>query len=305
MMRAWSITVALASLAAAGLAQSLPPKAKRKVSMPTKQQIQKMEAAAPEKAPAKPARPRKLLVWGHVWTHEPNPFANEALKVLGRKTGAFEAVVSDDPNLLLPEQLKAFDAIVMNNIHEREPFLPAELNKLPQAEQAAAKKRDQAVKQSLLAFVAGGKGVAGIHAATAACQKWPEYGEMMGGYYAGHITQDVPIRNEAPAHPVNACFGGKGFRIRDEIYLFREPYSRKKLRVLLSLDLSRMDDPKKRPDGDYAVSWVRSYGKGRVFYCSLGHAAETYWNPLFLRHVLAGIQFAIGDLPADAAPGSK
>jgi type 1 glutamine amidotransferase len=63
-----------------------------------------------------------------------------------------------------------------------------------------------------------------------------------------------------------------------------------------------MDDPGKRPDKDYAISWVREYGKGRVFYCALGHAAPTYWNPAVLKHFLAGIQFAIGDLKAEAKP---
>jgi type 1 glutamine amidotransferase len=297
---------ALILAAIAALAAAAPPNAraakKRKERMPTKQEIGKIEAAAPDKAPAKPAAARKVLVWGHVWTHLPNPFANEAMRVLGEKTGAFEAVISDDPNLLMPESIKQFDAVVMNNIHEREPFLPAELNKLPKARQAAARKRDKAVKESLLAFVAGGKGVVGIHAATAACQKWPEYGEMIGGYYGGHIMQDVAIRNEEPEHPVNACFQGKGWKIHDEVYISRAPYSRKRLRVLLSLDLDRMADPGKRPDKDYAVSWVRRHGKGRVFYCTLGHCPETYWDPLFLRHVLAGIQFAIGDLPGGAAP---
>jgi len=138
----------------------------------------------------------------------------------------------------------------------------------------------------------------GIHAATAAFQNWPEYGEMMGGYYGGHIYQEVVIKLDDPQHPINACFGGKPWRINDEIYIFREPYSRKRLHVLLSLDLDRMADPGKRSDKDYAVSWISQYGQGRVFYTTLGHAAETYWNPLFLRHVLAGIQFAIGDLPA-------
>ncbi len=71
---------------------------------------------------------------------------------------------------------------------------------------------------------------------------------------------------------------------------------------MLSLDLGKTKDPEKRPDKDYAVSWVRPYGQGRVFYCSLGHAAAPYCNPVVLRHYLAGIQFAIGDLPAEAAP---
>lgn len=269
----------------------------RKVSWPTEQQIHNIEAAAPDRAPARPAKPRKVLVWGHTWTHQPNPYAEKALEILGRKTDAFQAVVSDDPRLLLGDRLPQFDALVMNNIHEPNPFLPEDFAQRTGEQKAAARKFDEAVKQSILDYVRSGKGIVGIHAATAAFQSWPEYGEMMGGYYGGHIYQEVAVKLDDPQHPVNACFGGKPWRINDEIYIFREPYSRERLHVLLSLDLDRMDDPGKRSDKDYAVSWVRGYGRGRVFYTTLGHAAETYWNPLFLRHMLAGIQLAIGDLP--------
>ncbi|MHC4405123.1 MAG: ThuA domain-containing protein, partial [Planctomycetota bacterium] len=277
----------------------------KQVRAPTAQELEAMRNAAPERAPAKPAKPRRVLVWGHSWTHTPNVFAEEALKILADKTGAFEVVVSDDPRLLLGDRLPQFDALVMNNIHEPEPFLPDDYAKRTKAGQQAAKKLDAAVKESILGFVADGRGVVGIHAATAALRGWPEYGEMIGGYYGGHILQDVPVKLDDPSHPVNACFDGTPWSIYDEIYLFGEPYSREKLRVLLSLDLSRMDDPGKRPDGDYAVSWVRQHGKGRVFYTTLGHCEPTYSNPLFLRHLLAGIQFALGDLPADAAPNAK
>ena len=273
----------------------------RKVSWPTEQQIHNIEAAAPDRAPARPAKPRKVLVWGHTWTHQPNPYAEKALEILGRKTDAFQAVVSDDPRLLLGDRLPQFDALVMNNIHEPNPFLPEDFAQRTGEQKAAARKFDEAVKQSILDYVRSGKGIVGIHAATAAFQSWPEYGEMMGGYYGGHIYQEVAVKLDDPQHPVNACFGGKPWRINDEIYIFREPYSRERLHVLLSLDLDRMDDPGKRSDKDYAVSWVRGYGRGRVFYTTLGHAAETYWNPLFLRHMLAGIQLAIGDLPATDA----
>jgi len=286
----------------------------RNVAEPTPEQIKKIEAAAPDTAPAKPARPRRVLVWGHSWTHTPNPFAEKAIEILGRKTGAFTAVVSDDPRLLLIDRIGRFDAVVMNNIHEPEPFLPPDFPKLDPERKAAAKACDAAVKKGILDYVAGkdangrevpGRGLVGIHAATAACQKWPEYGAMIGGYYGGHIFTEVAIKLDDPDHPVNACYGGKPYKIRDEVYIFREPYSRARLHVLQSLDLERMTDPGKRPDKDYAVAWVRRHGTGRVFYTTLGHAAETYWNPLFLRHLLAGIQFAIGDLPGDTAPSAK
>jgi type 1 glutamine amidotransferase len=274
----------------------------KNVFQPTDEQVLLMEAAAPDKAQAKALKQRNVLVWGHVWTHQPNPYAEKALEILAHKTGAFKAVISDDPRLLLANQLSQFDALVMNNIHEREPFLPDGFSQLSKEQQAAARSFDQSVKQSILDYVRSGKGLVGIHAATAAFQNWPEYGEMIGGYYGGHIHQEVVIRPEDPDHPVNACFGGKPFAITDEIYVSRAPYSRKAVRVIASLDLSRMEDPKKRPDKDYAVSWVRVCGKGRVFYTTLGHDAATYWNPVFLRHLLAGIQFAIGDLKGPTAP---
>jgi len=303
-MKALSVGIAMVSLLMV-LGSGARAAPRRKVKMPTEQEIAKMRKAAPDQAPAKPARPRRVLVWGHVWTHQPNPYAEKALAILGAKTGAFKAVISDDPAMLLPDKIAQFDAVVMNNIHERDPFLPAGIGKLPKDAQAVARKQDAAVKKSLLEFVAGGKGIVGIHAATAACQNWPEYGEMMGAYYGGHIAQKVPVKLDDPDHPANACFGGKAFEIHDEIYIFRPPYSRRKLRVLLSLDVAKMKDPGKRPDKDYAVSWVRRYGKGRVFYCSLGHASATYWNPLILKHFLAGIQFAIGDLAGETAPSAK
>ena len=276
----------------------------RNVSAPTDQQIMLITAAAPDKAQAKPSQPRKILVWGHTWTHQPNPYAEKALEILGRKTGAFEAVISDDLQLLLGDSLRQFDGVVMNNIHEPEPFLPEGFAQLTGEQKAAAQKLDEAVKRSIVEYVRRGGGMVGIHAATAACQNWPEYGEMMGGYYGGHISQEVVICPEDPKHAVNACFGGKPFTIRDEIYISREPYSRTKVRVLASLDLSRMEDPQKRPDKDYAVSWVRAYGKGRVFYTTLGHDAATYWNPIFLQHLLAGVQFAVGDLEGEMTPGA-
>jgi type 1 glutamine amidotransferase len=297
----------------------------RKVPVPTDEQVKQIEAAAPDAAPAKPAKPRKVLVWGHSWTHLPNPFAEKAIEILGKKTGAFTAVVSDDPRLLLPDRIVAFDALVLNNIHEADPFLPDDFAKLDDERKAAAKKFDEAVKKSILEFVKGGvepgskkdipgRGLVGTHAATCALQRWPEYLDMFGGTFGGYILQDLVIKADDPAHPVNACFENKPFRINDEIYIFTEPYSRKNLRILLSLDMAQTKFPDRiqlpranldagRPDKDHAISWVRPYGTGRVFYTVLGHQPETHWNPVFLKHLLAGIQFALGDLPGESAPG--
>ena len=126
--------------------------------------------------------------------------------------------------------------------------------------------------------------------------------EMIGGVYGGHFTDTVWVKPEEPAYPLCAPLNGQSFQVHDEIYIFKEPYSRQKQRILLAIDLDKTKDPGTRDDKDYAVSWVRRYGKGRVFYCSLGHTASVYCTPQVLQHYLAGIQFAIGDLEADATP---
>ena len=75
--------------------------------------------------------------------------------------------------------------------------------------------------------------------------------------------------------------------------------------MLLSLDTARTDMQKpeiKRTDGDFALSWIRDYGQGGVFYSARGHQQDVYWRPTILKHYLAGIQFALGDLEADATP---
>jgi type 1 glutamine amidotransferase len=221
--------------------------------------------------------------------------------VLGKKTGAFTAVSSGDPEVFAPESLAQFDAVVLNNTHERSPMLPSNFDQLAPEEKAAAQRREEVLKKSLLDFVAGGKGVVGIHGAVAGV-RWPECMEMLGGVYGGHFTDTVWVKAEEPGHPLCRPLGAESFQVHDEIYIFREPYARAKVRVLLSLDLQKTPDPGKRDDKDYAVSWVRRYGKGRVFYCSLGHTAATYCVPQVLEHYLAGIQFATGDLEADAAP---
>ena len=269
--------------------------------------LEKITAAVPKEA-VKPQSPRKILVfWRCEGFFHGSGIAggNKALALMGEKTGAFTAVESDDIDMFTPEKLAGFDAVCLMSC-TGELFWPANFEQLPAAEQEAARRRDEALKKSLLDFVSGGKGLIGSHAATDCFYKWPEYGEMLGGYFDGHPwNEQVMVRLDEPNHPLNAAFGGKPFVIADEIYQFGAPYSRDKLRVLLSLEPTKIDPAKpgiKRTDDDFAISWVRQYGKGRVFYCSLGHRDEIFWNPQVLAHYLAGVQFALGDLSADAEP---
>ena len=260
---------------------------------PTAEQLAKITAALPDNVPATPAQPRKLLVFTLCkgYRHSSVECCAKTLELIGEKTGAYTTVVSDDPAVFKPESLAKFDAVCFDNT-------TGELFE------------DEALKQSLIDFVKSGKGIVGIHAATDCFYQWAEFGEIMGGYFDGHPwTSDttVTIKLDEPEHPLTKMFEGKSFDIMDEIYQLKAPYSRDNLRVLLSFDTRFTDMHKKginRKDGDFAISWIREYGQGRVFYCSLGHNEAIFWNKAVLEHYLAGIQFAFGDLKADAAPSN-
>ncbi len=264
---------------------------------------QRVAAAIPDVKVAPPAV-RRLLVYTRTkgFRHSSIPVGALAIRLLGDRTGAFRADVTEDPAAFLPANLVKYDAVLMLNT-TGPAFLPDGAK--PGVEGDRGAKRDAELKASLLAFVRSGKGLAGIHAATDTCYEWPAFGRMIGGFFLNHPWHEsVGVKVEKPDHPLCAAFGGKDFEITDEIYQFKAPYSRRHLRVLLSLDRTKTPAKGQRPDDDHAISWVRYEGAGRVFYCSLGHREEIYWNAAVLRHYLDGLRFALGDLPADATPDS-
>jgi type 1 glutamine amidotransferase len=235
--------------------------------------------------------------------HDSIPVGALSLTLMGEKTGAYTAVHTEDESVFEPESLRQFDAVIMLNT-TGDVFLPKEPPSDPAQRQAAAE-REERLKGSLVDFVKGGKGLAGMHSATDTYHNWKEYNQMMGGAFVSHPWhQEVPIRNLDPQNPVNKPFAGEGFKVTDEIYQFRNdtalPSER---RMLLALDPEQMDlSAGDRKDGFYPVSWLSTHGDGRTFYCSLGHRDEIYHNPKVLQHYLAGIQYVLGDLEADVAP---
>lgn len=256
--------------------------------------INQITAAVPDKAPAKPKKARKILVFTRCegFVHDAIPVATEAITILGKKTGAYSVEVSNDMAVFTPEKLKEFDAVFFNSTTQ-------------------LKFSDTKQREALMDFVKSGKGIIGIHAASDNFPTWQEAQDMMGGCFDGHPwTADGTwaVKIDDAKSPLNKSFDGKGFKIRDEIYQVKGAYSRQTLHVLLSLDMSDettatiRKEQQHRKDKDNPIAWIRPYGKGRVFYCSLGHNKEVYWNPAVLRHYLAGIQYALGDLKANDKP---
>ena len=257
-----------------------------------------VEKAAPAQPIVKPEKPRRILVYGRVETHQEavrQPFST--MEVLAKKTGAFEVVLSGDPAVFDADNLKRFDAVVMNNNHEAFPMLPIDFKTLDAPAQAAAKQKEPIYQKNLLDFVKNGGGLVGWHAATAGV-KWPEYNQMMGGQYAAHFGGKVHLKPERLDHPLCAGLKPEGFDLSDEVYEFRD-FSRQQVTVLLSVDVATAKAVGGKGE-DFPVSWIRPYGKGRVFYTSLpAHNGSSYLQPQILWHVLAGMQYATGDLKVE------
>jgi type 1 glutamine amidotransferase len=145
---------------------------------------------------------------------------------------------------------------------------------------------------------------------------WPEFNKMIGGFFKFHWNdgQEITYKIDEPNHPLNAPFKKlkEPLLVVDETYTFgRDTYSRQNVRVLTSVDYAKMSAEDKakeqfpRADGDYALSWIKRDGKGRVFYMAHGHNEKIYANRTLLEHLLYGMQYALGDLPAEDSPSQK
>ena len=266
----------------------------------------KVKLAIPKSA-AKPKELRKLLVFSATsgYRHRSIDLGKQAFALLGKETGAFEAVVSNDLSNFEKEAISEFDAICFLNT-TLEVFRPsvAKFEALSEDEKKVIEVRETRLQENLLNFVKNGGGFVGIHAAADTFYKLPEYGEMLGGYFDGHpwnskTDVSVVIDPSASGNPILSGVTEDDLKFKEEIYQLKEPYNSADLTMLLRLDTEESDMKVrgiKRKDGDFGVSWTKSYGKGRVFYCSLGHNEHIYWNPSVLKIYLNGIQWTMGDL---------
>ena len=255
--------------------------------------------------------PKKLLFLTHaaLYKHTSLGPAERAVTELG-KTGGFEVTTVEgykqdskqlDFSFFTPEYLNQFDGVMMMT-NGNLPFSDAQ-------------------KKMLTDFVRGGKALIGAHCASLTFYNYPEFGDMLGGYFNRNLPQGTiaVLKVEDGKHPATKMLGA-GWPIVDEFYLFgtapwdaAKPddnidvlfknkipmgFSRDRVHVLLSLDTERMDltkQPNLKRGGDYPQAWTREYGKGRSFYTSLGHRDDIWSNdPVFRAHINGGIRWALG-----------
>jgi type 1 glutamine amidotransferase len=256
-------------------------------SAPTHAQSAASDAVPP--APhAKQIHLKHVLVIAQTkgWEHDSIPACMVAIYNMGKQSGLWDATLRTDTELLTKNELKAngknldyFDLLVFCST-------TGELD------------LDAGQKQDMLSFIHDdGKGFVGIHAALDTNYSWPEYGEMIGGWFDQHpwMTFNAPIINEDPTFPAVRHFPA-AFVKYDEIYQ-PKAWSRDKVNVLLSLDPSKLDytnNPRiHRDDHDFAVAWSKLYGKGRVFYSTLGHTEESWEDPDIKTMYFEAIKWAL------------
>ena len=245
-------------------------------------------------AQSPPAR-KKLLVIGEEkgYRHEAVTHAMVTIARLGRDTGLWDTVIRTDTEALTKTKLE-YNAKTLNDFDAVLFYTGGTLE------------MDDQKKADFLSFVHDdGKGFIGIHSAAITFTQWPAYGEMLGGFYDEHPwnTFEAPIVVEDAAFPGMQAWK-PSFTLTDEIYQLKM-FSRANTRVLMRLDASKLDlkNPRvHRTDRDFAVSWAKMYGKGRVFYSTLGHVEANWDRPEMQAMVTGAIKWALGLVDADVTP---
>ena len=238
---------------------------------------------------------KHLLVLGEEkgYRHEAVSHAMATIERMGIESRLWDTTIRTDTEVLTKKKLE-YNAKNLNDFDAVVFYTGGTLEMTP----------DQ--KADFLSFIHDdGKGFVGIHSATITFSGWPEYIDMIGGFYEEHPwgTFDAPVIVEDPGFPGMAQWPAN-FVIHDEIYQVNQ-YSREKLRVLMRLDPTKLDLKNKnvhRTDGDFAVAWAKSYGKGRVFYSTLGHPVENWDRPDMQKMYFEAIRWALRLVDADITP---
>ena len=214
--------------------------------------------------------------------HSSIPLAENVLASLGERTGAFQVDFArtdeDIAQKMTPEGLKKYQAVIFANTTGELP--------LPN-------------KEAFMEWIRSGRGFAGMHSASDTFHEYRPFIEMIGGEFLTHGPQvEVDVYNMDPEHP--ACrHWGPHFRIYDEIYILKS-FEREKVHGLLTQN----KHPNTGQPGDYPIAWCSEYGKGKVFYTSLGHREDVWTNADYQQHILGGIRWVLNQEKGSAKPQS-
>lgn len=223
-----------------------------------------------------PQPPIRVLVFSKTtkFRHKSIEKGVETLHKLGQVNG-FEVVATEDANALQEESLRDFSAVIfLNNSGDA-------LNPSQQTD--------------LQRYIQAGGGFVGVHGASTLEYDWPWYGELLGAYFDKHPkVQSATLHTTENKH-LSTDHLPEAWTIEDEWYNFK--YLNPDVTVVLTIDEKSYEGG---THGDFhPMAWYHEYDGGRSFYTELGHTHEIYDDPNYLKHLLGGIQYAVGNNQRD------
>lgn len=239
----------------------------------------------PAQAPKPRTFPKHVLAWADIrngYQHDSITHALSTIERLGWQSGLYDTIIRTDsqPITKSPILFKTGTGIATG-----EQFLARNLNYFDAIFFFGVREIDLTPDQraDLLSFVRDdGKGFVAVHSAATAFFSWPEYGDMVGSRFDEHPwgISDATIQVEDPTSPIVAHLPQR-MVVNDEHYQLKD-FSRDKVHVLARIDPASVNLKAplvQRTDADFPVAYTKSYGRGRVFYSTLGHARESWDLP--------------------------
>lgn len=220
--------------------------------------------------PANPPRRLELLFLGHNSTHHNSEQLADIMSKEYFKSG-INISYTTNPDDLDANVLSKYDGLIVY----------ANYDSISSSQEKA-----------LLDFVKGGKAFIPIHCASWCFRNSPEVVDMIGGQFLKHGYDSFPAIITVKDHPVTK--GIEPFYTKDESYVHD------KISKDITVLTERQEGNRKEP-----YTWVRSFGKGKVFYTAYGHDENTFNNHSFLSLVKNGILWAVNEEASEALKGFK
>ena len=269
--------------------------------------MDKIRELAPEEPVIIPGEVPKILVFtlSTAFQHWAVPHKTAIMEIMADKTGAY--VMDKSSDIMVFEDLDGYDAVVLNNncsAGERRDLFWDELGKNKELTDKEREKKAVRLEKNLIRFVRNGGGLMVLHGAIVMQNNSLEFSKMVGGSFDYHpVQQEVRAELVEPDHPLLTGFEGQPFVHVDEPYIFKNAYFDYDFRPLLSMDARALHSLKEEiKDPLIYISWIKPYGKGRVFYVSPSHNAQSFEDPRLLKFYLDGLQYVTGDLQCDDTP---